>query len=224
MRNSRWRMAWTASVTAVFAWCAAAAHAAADACEQSLPAASAVDWVVTPVQTPSVICATGDGVVVLSNGIVERRLATAPNATTTSLRNLWTDTEMLAESGQPEAVVRLDGKDYEVGGSTADGGFVYSGHEVIEGTHKPYEWTPYLEDGATVKPWSEVAPWPAAGRSVVFTYSPHADVAERHRDVTVRIRYEIYDGIAAMMKRGVRREHGGRGGGAGRRSRSTACA
>ena len=104
-----------------------------------LPAAATADWVVTPVTTASVICERGDGVVVLSNGIVERRIATSPNGTTTSLKNLYTDTEMLHEGSQPEATVSLAGTSYDVGGSTADGGFVYSSHSIEDGTHKPYE-------------------------------------------------------------------------------------
>ena len=70
-----------------------------------------------------------------------------------------------------------------------------------DGTSKPYDWTPYLRDGTTVKPWSETAPWPAAGESVVFTYTPHAGMPARFQGLTVKIRYEIYDGIAVMMKK-----------------------
>ena len=176
-------------------------QALSDACEASLPRAITVDWVVTPATARSVICAKPDGTIVLSNGIVERRIATSPNATTTSLKNLYADTEMLNESGQPEAVVSLAGDSYDVGGSTATGGFIYSSHSIEDETQKPYEWTPYLSDGVTVKPWSQEAPWPAAGGSVVFTYTPHSSVAAAYQGITVKIRYEIYDGIATMMKK-----------------------
>ena len=98
-------------------------------------------------------------------------------------------------------MVSLEGTSYDVGGSSGAGGFVYSSHSIEDTTHKPYEWTPFLSDGVTVKPWSATAPWPAAGRSVVFTYVPHSTVAAAHQGVTVKIRYEIYDGIAALMKK-----------------------
>ncbi len=183
-------------------WAVSASAAAADdAAACVLPEAAAVDWVVAPVTTPSAVCATADGVVVLGNGIVERRIATSPNAHTTSLKHLPTATEMLHAGGNPEAVVSLDGTAYDVGGATASGGFVYAGHTVEDGTHKPYDWTPYLADGATVKPWSEAAPWPAKGKSVVFAYTPHASLPQRLQGLEVRIRYEIYDGIAAIMKK-----------------------
>ena len=192
------------AVSVTGAWVSATAALAGqvveDDCDAMLPAAGTVDWVVFSVTTASVICERANGEVVLSNGIVERRVATSPNGSTTSLKNLYTATEMLHEGGQPEAVVSLDGNSYAVGGSAATGGFVYSSHSIEEATHMPYEWTPYGSDD-TVKPWSEVAPWPAKGKSVVFSYTPHGSLPAAYRQVTVKIRYEIYDGIAAMMKK-----------------------
>ncbi|MFB6962175.1 hypothetical protein ACFCYB_35655 [Streptomyces sp. NPDC056309] len=175
-----------------------AARASASAATSS-PALSQ-DWVVHPVTTPSTISVHGHSVT-MANGIVRRSFHTAPNFTTTSLKNLGTGQEMLDHTGEPEATIVLDGTTYDVGGTNASGGFVYASHRIEDSTQKPYEWTPYEKDGVTPKPYAEKRPWPAQGKALVVTFRPHPSLAAKLRTVTVTARYEIYDGIATVMKK-----------------------
>ncbi|WP_069111056.1 discoidin domain-containing protein [Jiangella alba] len=158
------------------------------------------DWVVHPVTTPSTITIDGD-TITMANGIVERAFTTAPNMSTTSLTNLGTGQEMLHHSGEPEAEIVLDGTAFDVGGADATGGFVYASHQIEDSTQKPYEWTPYQDDGVTLKPYAEERPWPAKGKALVVTFRPHPSLPENLQGLTVTARYEIYDGIATVMKK-----------------------
>ncbi|MFD6177046.1 MULTISPECIES: discoidin domain-containing protein [unclassified Isoptericola] len=158
------------------------------------------DWVVHPVTTPSTITVRGKSIT-MSNGIVQRAFVRAPNLSTTSLKNLGTGQEMLARAGEPEARISLDGTAYDVGGTKASGGFVYASHRVEDSTQKPYEWTPYEKDGKTLKPYAEKKPWPAKGKALVVTFRPHDSLPDALDGVTVTVRYEIYDGIATVMKK-----------------------
>ncbi|MFE7709095.1 hypothetical protein ACFU6I_25570 [Streptomyces sp. NPDC057486] len=158
------------------------------------------DWVVHPVTTPSTISVHGRSVT-MANGIVRRSFHTAPNFTTTSLKNLGTGQEMLDHTGEAEATIVLDGTTYDVGGTNASGGFVYASHRIEDSTQKPYEWTPYEKDGVTLKPYAEKRPWPAKGKALLVTFRPHPSLAAKLDGVTVTARYEIYDGIATVMKK-----------------------
>ncbi|WP_327241666.1 hypothetical protein [Streptomyces sp. NBC_01320] len=175
-----------------------AARASASAATSS-PALSQ-DWVVHPVTTPSTISVHGRSVT-MANGIVRRSFHTAPNFTTTSLKNLGTGQEMLDHTGEPEATIVLDGTTYDVGGTNASGGFVYASHRIEDSTQKPYEWTPYEKDGVTLKPYAEKRPWPAKGKALLVAFRPHPSLAAKLRGVTVTARYEIYDGIATVMQK-----------------------
>ncbi|MFE7216406.1 hypothetical protein ACFY0A_35805 [Streptomyces sp. NPDC001698] len=160
----------------------------------------AQDWVVHPVTTPSTISRHGRSIT-MANGIVQRSFDIAPDFSTTSLKNLGTRQEMLDHSGEPEATIVLDGTAYDVGGAIASRGFVYASHRIEDSTQKPYEWTPYREDGVTLKPYAEKRPWPAKGKALVVTFRPHPSLAAKLHGVTVTARYEIYDGIATVMKK-----------------------
>ncbi|MFB7224675.1 hypothetical protein ACWD4L_37855 [Streptomyces sp. NPDC002596] len=61
--------------------------------------------------TPSTISRHGH-TVTMANGIVQRSFDTAPNFTTTSLKNLGTGQEMLDHTGEPEATIVLDNDFY----------------------------------------------------------------------------------------------------------------
>jgi len=57
------------------------------------------------------------GKIVLTNGLIERTIATKPGAATTSYRNLMTG-EAIVRAVNPEAEVTIDGRKYPVGGLT----------------------------------------------------------------------------------------------------------
>ncbi|WP_433259647.1 discoidin domain-containing protein (plasmid) [Streptosporangium sp. CA-135522] len=159
------------------------------------------DWVVHPVTQPSTIT-VGSDQITMANGIVARAFDLRQGGmTTTSLRNLQTGQEMLHHAGEPEARITLDGVAYAVGGPGVASGFAYHSHLVEDSTQKPYEWTPYEKDGTTLKPYATVRPWPAKGKALVVTFKPVASLPAKLQTLTVTVRYEIYDGIATVMKK-----------------------
>ena len=78
--------------------------------------ALAQDWLVdpTPYQAKAELLPSGRELI-LSNGLIERRIALAPNAASIGFRNLITG-ETILRGVKPEATVELDGLSYDVGG------------------------------------------------------------------------------------------------------------
>ncbi|HZY61966.1 MAG TPA: hypothetical protein VFE38_05515 [Edaphobacter sp.] len=149
-----------------------------------------------------------DKEIVLSNGLLRRVFRLAPNATTIAFDNLTTD-ESVLRSIRPEATLTIDDYALAVGGlhgqpvqnyflpefldhmtaNARDFHFL----RVEEGT--PRERFPWKR----VPEWStEELPWPAPGVSLTFHYGPGAE--SPIKDVQVRVRYELYDGIPLLAK------------------------
>ena len=74
------------------------------------------DWLVSNVAATSGLFRNADNSeIVLSNGILSRAIKISPNAATVSLKNLQTNQEYL-RGVKPEAIIRIDGIDYNIGG------------------------------------------------------------------------------------------------------------
>ena len=164
----------------------------------------ASDWVVTPVTTATDIIVKNDEIT-LENGIVRRKLSRAGGGfTTSSLYNIQTKQEMLSSNSPAEAIIKLDGVIYKVGGSETSGyQFVYKNHVIENTTLAPYAWSPPKDPHGNVKAYTQDRPWPAVGKSFVVTFEA-ANIfsgKSKHTDVQVKIRYEIFKGIAALMKK-----------------------
>lgn len=74
------------------------------------------DWLVDNVNVKSDLFRSADNSeIILSNGILSRAIKISPNAATVSLKNLQTKQEFL-RGVKPEAIVKIDGIEYNIGG------------------------------------------------------------------------------------------------------------
>lgn len=169
------------------------------------------DWLIDGSSYRSEINVVGNGSrIELTNGLLRRTILLSPNAATIALDNLMTGQSEL-RAVRPEAVVVLDGREYPVGGlcnqpvsnflsdefvadmELCDTAFVLREYK-IGVSEARFEWKPNHN-------WiSNLYPWPAKGKRITFIYeAPHtAEVS--HKDVEVRVTYEIYDGAPIMSK------------------------
>ncbi|OGD19503.1 MAG: hypothetical protein A2W03_01145 [Candidatus Aminicenantes bacterium RBG_16_63_16] len=131
----------------------------------------------------------------------------APNAATVDFQNLMTG-ETILRAVVPEAKLKLDGRDFKVGGlegqperayllkewldsMTADPG-AFRFREVRLGPTEPrLEWKRKRPAAGT--------PWPPPGLALTLSFDAPAS-AGSVPDVTVAVRYEIYDGLPLLAK------------------------
>lgn len=134
---------------------------------------------------------------VLTNGLVERRIHLDRFVTTTSLRRLDTGNEFV-RSVEPEALLRIDGKDVLLGGTTAPPNRAFLDPNWLKSL-KPDERSLRfvgLEDVPLMRPVphasTERTPWPRKGKAVMLYFKSEV--------LTAAIRYEIYDDVPVLAK------------------------
>ncbi len=118
--------------------------------------------------------------IVLANGLVRRVFRIAPNAATVRFDNLVTG-ESLLRGVKPEAIVKIDGINYEVGGLKGQPNYAflkrewldamqadpasmqYMGHEISE-PQAPFEWK-------QVREYAKNSVWPPKGKHLRMDYA-----------------------------------------------------
>lgn len=152
-------------------------------------------WVVSKCAIPATIT-FGNQQLVLSNGLAERILSTAWNGATTSLKNLYNGASYLHHT-YTEAIIGIDGLYYNVGGDgPAQTTFQYSAYRIGD-TETPFAWNAnniYTDRDQPTQ-------WPPLGKSVTITYVPTSRCSSKHRDITIEVYFEIYQGMPVIMKR-----------------------
>ncbi|MBN7816765.1 hypothetical protein [Algoriphagus pacificus] len=136
------------------------------------------DWLIDNSSFKAKVIETGDRIEI-SNGLVKRVLKVSPNAATIQLDNLVSG-ESFLRGVKPEAEVKINGVNYEVGGLKGQPNYAflkeewidqlknspssmqYVGHEILE-VEAPFEW-------ARVRYGSKDAPWPPKGVHIKFDY------------------------------------------------------
>jgi hypothetical protein len=138
------------------------------------------DWLLGDFEEKSKLEMTDNDQLILSNGLISRTFSTVPNGATIGFDNLMNQ-ESLIRSIRPEALVEIDGIEYEVGGlkgqpvhnyvkrswikdMTADpGSFKYTGYSINE-IQERFQWKKRME-------WlPKDMPWPPAGKTLTMTY------------------------------------------------------
>ncbi|MBS5316862.1 MAG: hypothetical protein KHY44_10760 [Clostridiales bacterium] len=140
-----------------------------------------------------------------------------PEFYTASYENKYTQQEMLKEDVKgPEVYLGLYDGDYSSAykGTTITrepeyffiGGegkgdhdqhtFVYAGHEIKETCEAPFEWEPHPKYGSPC-----AFEWPPKGVKLTFFFEVPKEAREPFKGVSVKLIYEMYDGIPAMKKR-----------------------
>jgi hypothetical protein len=167
------------------------------------------DWQVDPTPYKAKVERRADGrEIELNNGLVRRVIRLQPGAATVRLDNLVSG-QALLRSVRAEAVVKLNGQEYRLGGLTGQPVHNFLKAEwldtmkadtqawhcvsVAEGkTVARFDWRPRQE-------WLSTKPaWPPAGVSLAFKYEPPAGCAASN--VTIQVHYELYDGLPMMAK------------------------
>ncbi len=161
------------------------------------------DWLITPVAQRSEI-KKGDKFIEIKNGLISRRIHIAPNAATTSFKNLVTG-EQFIRSVRPEARIILNGKTYNVGGlygqkehaylledwipnfKNNEADFQYQRYEIGE-VQPHFQWN--------CQTWASNKKLPTGKHLKLFFTSNTEGV----KNIEVVVHYEIFDGIPVLNK------------------------
>lgn len=145
-----------------------------------------VDWLVDPTSfSARVGCPASPRELVLENGLTRRVIRLTPNAATIDYQSLVTGEQLLRSTG-PEARVKLNGKEYPVGGLEGQPVHNYLKAEWVEQLRpipQSYRFTGWEEVANKSRfPWkkrpewlSVDRPWPAPAKHVVLHFVPPAD-------------------------------------------------
>lgn len=149
------------------------------------------DWLISDKMPASSVYRTGEGWLVLSNGLITRTFSTNPACATIALDNLLTG-ESLVRAVSPEATVWINGQEIKVGGLT--------GQKI--GNYLLPKWVPELQadpyslqlQSLSTNPirermewnrrlsWTpQHLPWPPRGLELTFTYTATESVIHNFR-------------------------------------------
>ncbi|MBI3819093.1 MAG: alpha-galactosidase [Planctomycetes bacterium] len=164
------------------------------------------DWLVKSCNIQSrVYINSASNEVTISNGLVRRVFRTSPNAATIDFRNLNTN-ETLVRAVEPEAVLGIDGVEYEIGGLAGQIEHGYLLHSWLDAmTARPAAFRCVAVRAVETRErfawkrarYSENRAWPPRGAGLEFVYNPPAASG---LEVEAVVHYEIYDGIPAISK------------------------
>ncbi|MEK3890029.1 hypothetical protein [Bacillus sp. FSL K6-3431] len=166
-----------------------------------------LDWLVQPTKShPSVSQSSDHRDVIMSNGLISRMWRLEPNAATVSYDNLMTG-ESIIRGVNPEALLVINGKRYEVGGLIWQGEQAYFKQDWLESIKtnpQSFQYTKYtvadLKERFSWKRkrYSAGINWPPRGVSLTFNYEAPAN--SNLEGISVDICYEMYDGIPLLSK------------------------
>ncbi len=191
---------------------------------QYQPVAVKSDWLVAPITQKAALFQDKDKNIILSNGLISRTFSISPDVATIGFDNLMTNQGLL-RSVRPEAEVEIDGIKISVGGITGQPIHNYLLPEWIKTMSsnpaafhfKSYETGPAKArfDWKQHPEWMPAdAAWPYPGISLTFIYqaddvtvnalakSRNLEAAKLSylKNVTVKVHYELYDGIPLICK------------------------
>ncbi len=172
---------------------------------------SARDWLVDKITDPTTLTKTPTGTLLLSNTLISREFLLDPDFATIDFRDLHTTNSSLLRCVKPEAIITLDGIQYNIGGVIPNTqcayfnrtefwknkafdtqAFHFSTYEVSTPT-APFSYTPKRFAPADIQ-------WPPKGVHLSVYFKAPSNASVSHRNVTVVVHYEMYDGIPLMSK------------------------
>ena len=164
------------------------------------------DWLIRPVNDPVKIDWNQDThELLLSNGLIQRSFRLSPNMASIGYKNLTTDEEFL-RGVKPEAVVSINGKNYEIGGLKGQPNYAFLKPEwlgQLQSNPQAFQFVRYTSGEITAHiPWyqkrySEKRSWPPKGKTVSFYFS---SPREELKNLEVGVHYNLYQGIPALCK------------------------
>jgi hypothetical protein len=171
------------------------------------------DWLLKMPDIKSSVTRTSDHQLVLSNGLVSRTIVIAPNAATASLKNLITGEEFI-RAIEPEAIVKIDGETYDVGGLA---GQVDRGYLLKEWITQMYSLPGSFQltdiEVKNIEPriqwkakrWQPVTQWAQTGKELILAFTNPAK-----KGVIIKVHHKIYDGIPLLSKMITVENHSGK--------------
>ena len=161
------------------------------------------DWLVHPFRQPALV-EEADNQLILSNGLILRAFVTAPNFATVNYTNQNSDTSLL-RGVKPEAVIVLNGEEFEVGGLKGQPDYAYLDPDwIADFTSAPNAfrfceyWVGEIESRY---PWNRKrsaasSVYPPEGVSLTVAFAPPSSVD----CLCVCVHYELYQGIPVLSK------------------------
>lgn len=143
--------------------------------------------------------------VVMTNGLIERSFRLVPNAATVDFANLMTG-ESILRGIKPEAVLKINGQTFNVGGLIGQVEYAYLLPEWLDSMKAESRAFQFIEYkiGKTAarfvwrrKPYAADLPWPPPGVSLVLNFRSNL---QELKDVDVSVHYEMYDDIPLLSK------------------------
>ena len=167
------------------------------------PTSQQNDWLVQPFDQPATVQEI-DNQLILSNGLIQRRFVIAPNFATVDYVNLITGSSLL-RGIKPEAVLTIDGQEYEVGGLKGQPDYAYLDDEWIAdltSDENAFQFREYqIGKPEAPYPWEHrrtttSLPFPPEGVTLTVAFSPPPSLGS----LQVSVHYELYQGIPVMCK------------------------
>ncbi len=163
------------------------------------------DWLIDSAPFKAKVSKSKDGEsIILHNGLVSRTIQILPNAATTALDNLTSQTSFL-RGVKPEAEVTVNGTHFKIGGLIGQSNYAFLRNKELKGlkidsnsmiinklefskTKAPFGWK-------KVRHHAQSSVWPPAGVAVKMDYDLPGD-----NSFSVSVHYEFYDGIPVFCK------------------------
>jgi len=171
------------------------------------------DWLIKPVTHKAVIYTSADKKdIILYNGLVRRTFRLSPNVVCTDYKNMVTGQQLLRAIA-PEAVITINGKEYNVGGlygqkekayllpewldqfTKDDNDFQFVNYEIHP--LKPFvNWSARTPLETTGNWWSSNTKHPE-GKLISFSYkNSQAEL----KDIVLKVHYALYGGLPLIAK------------------------
>jgi hypothetical protein len=163
------------------------------------------DWLVKPARHKAGIYSSADKKdIILYNDLVKRTFRLSPNVVCTDYKNMITGQQLL-RAVMPEAIITIDGKEYNVGGLYGQKEKAYLLPEWLNGftaNENDFQFVSY--EISELKPfvnwrakdwWSSNTKHPE-GKQISFIYRHQALL----KDLLVKVHYAIYNGLPLLAK------------------------
>ena len=164
------------------------------------------DWLVSPVMKPAQVYKSADNKdIILYNGLVKRTFRLSPNAACIDYKNMITGQQLL-RAVMPEAVITINGKEYNVGGLYGQKEKAYLLPAWLDEFKKGDNDFRFVKfETNKLRPfinWNAKGWWASntqqpTGVLISFIYKNDATPV---KDLTVKVHYALYDGLPLIAK------------------------
>ena len=161
------------------------------------------DWLVQPFNQPASV-EDRDNQLILSNGLIRRTFVTSPNFATVDYTNQIRESSLL-RGIKPEALLTINGNEFEVGGLKGQPDYAYLDSNWIAeltSNENAFQFREYrIGEPEAHYPWVRNRPatssvYPPEGVKLTVVFSPPPAVGS----LEVSVHYELYQGIPVLSK------------------------